>query len=125
MADNGRTSDGQFAEGNPGGPGRPRRATERVYLAALSDACPPDTWREIVAQAVTDAKAGDAKARSWLASYLIGSPPGGTVTLHGLAVEEEAGSDPIKLDAALRNQDDFFKEVSMLVNANPDLAEGE
>lgn len=52
------------------------RATGRTYLAALSEACPPETWREIVERAIEDAKAGDAKARDWLASYLVGRPDG-------------------------------------------------
>jgi len=95
MAKAERTAGGQFAEGNPGGPGRPRRATERAYLAALSDACPPETWREIVERAVADAKGGDAKARTWLASYLVGEPSSAASTLHRLAVEEASGADPL------------------------------
>jgi hypothetical protein len=41
------------------------RATGRTYLAALSEACPPDTWRDVVMRAVEDAKAGDYRARDW------------------------------------------------------------
>jgi hypothetical protein len=33
-------------------------------------------WREIVGRAVADAKAGDPKARGWLAKYLVGETPG-------------------------------------------------
>lgn len=69
-----RTSTGQFAPGNAGGPGRPKRATEIDYLAALSDACPPDVWTRIVRRAVADAEEGDARARDWLAGYLIDRP---------------------------------------------------
>ncbi len=79
------------------------RPTGRAYLAALSEACPPDTWREIVAKAVTDAKAGDAKARDWLASFLVGRPEAGAVTLHALAVEEAAGTDAVARDADLES----------------------
>src|SRR3954447_5053851 len=95
----GRNGSGRFAPGNPGGPGRPPRDTERTYLAALSEACPPETWREIVARAVADAKAGDAAARAWLASYLVGRPTTVAVTLHTLAVEAAAGTDPVDRDA--------------------------
>lgn len=97
----GRDDAGRFAPGNPGGPGRPRRQTERVYLATIAEACPPETWREIVAKTVTDAKAGDAAARNWLASYLVGKPEGAATTLHTLAVEETAGTDPVERDAVL------------------------
>jgi hypothetical protein len=51
--DNGhRDPQGRFTVGNPGGPGRPRRAVEREYLAAMSDAVSLDEWREIVKAAV-------------------------------------------------------------------------
>jgi len=96
-----RTGTGRFAPGNSGGPGRPRRATERAYLAVISEACPQDAWREIVARAVADAKAGDAKARDWLAAYLVGRPEAAAVTLHTLAVEDEAGTDAVAEDASL------------------------
>ena len=69
-----RNGDGQFAPGNPGGPGRPRRLTEGDYLRTLSQACPPETWRAICRRAVQDALAGDGKARDWLSRYLLGNP---------------------------------------------------
>ncbi len=97
-----RDTVGRFANGNPGGPGRPRRDTERTYIAALSEACPPDTWREIVARAVADAKAGDATARAWLGGYLVGRPGADAITLHALAVEDAAGSDPVEKDAQIK-----------------------
>lgn len=86
---NGRTTAGRFAVGNPGGPGRPRRATEREYLAILAKGCGVAAWRAIVARAVADAKAGDATAREWLAAYLVGRPENVAGTLRQLAVSEE------------------------------------
>lgn len=86
-----REPNGKFAEGNKGGPGRPKRVTERAYLDIIISECPPDTWREIVQAAVRDARTGDAKAREWLASFLIGKPDGVAPTLHKLAVDELAG----------------------------------
>jgi hypothetical protein len=77
------------------------RATGRTYLAALSEACPPETWREIVEATVQNAKAGDYRARDWLASYLVGKPDGAAVTLHQVAVEEAAGTDPVEHDATV------------------------
>jgi hypothetical protein len=85
---NGRDTNGRFAEGNPGGPGRPRRAVEADYLAALGDAVPIDRWRKIVERAVTDAEQGDAKAREWLSRYVTGGMPAG---LTSLAAYEAAG----------------------------------
>ncbi len=78
-----------------------RRPTERQYLAALSEACPPDTWREIVGKAVEDAKAGDPKAREWLASYLMGRPEHKAHSLHRLAVEDATGADAVEKAADL------------------------
>lgn len=110
----GRDGAGRFAPGNLGGPGRPRRETERAYLSIISEMCPPETWREIVAKAVDRARHGDEKAREWLASYLVGKPAHEATTLHALAVEEEAGSDPVALDAKVRRGTDLLTEVSAL-----------
>src|SRR4051812_47718817 len=85
-----RSANGQFAVGNPGGPGRPRRSVEREYLATLSGAVTLDDWRAVVAKAVDDAKAGDGKARDWLAKFLLGDKP---LTLTDLAVREHRGLD--------------------------------
>ena len=74
MSKSGRNSNGTFAEGNPGGPGRPSRATERQYMAVVMAACDLDTWQAIVERAVADARNGDGTARAWLASYLLGKP---------------------------------------------------
>jgi len=68
-----RHPDGTFAEGNPGGPGRPRREVEAGYLARLTDAVTLDDWSAVVARAVTDAKKGDGRAREWLSRYLVSS----------------------------------------------------
>jgi len=69
----GRNSSGQFANGNKFGIGRPKRAVELDYIAALSDAVPVETWRGIVKRAVDDAANGDDKARTWLSKYLLGA----------------------------------------------------
>src|SRR5262245_57364772 len=66
---------GRFVEGNPGGPGRPRRPIEREYLRALNEAVSLEEWAEVVRAAVAQAKKGDSKARDWLTQYLIGSNP--------------------------------------------------
>ena len=86
-----RNANGRFTIGNPGGPGRPRRAIEREYLAALGDAVSLHDWLEIVERAVVDAKAGDHQARCWLSKHLLGTSPG---SLEALAADELGGRTP-------------------------------
>jgi len=50
----------------------PRRPIEREYLATLNAAVPLDTWQAICKRAADDALVGDAKARDWLAKWLLG-----------------------------------------------------
>jgi hypothetical protein len=64
-----------FQNGNPGGPGRPKRTVERKYLKALVGVCRLKDWKEIVQRAVDDAKAGDAQARTWLSKHIVGDNP--------------------------------------------------
>ena len=107
----GRTGAGKFAAGNPGGPGRPRRETERDYLRVTIDAVPLDLWRQIVESTVTAAGQGDRHAREFLASYLLGRAEGVASTLHSLAVEELAGSDPIERGAARERESDALNRM--------------
>jgi hypothetical protein len=98
---------GRFLPGNPGGPGRPRRAIEADYLAALSEAVPIESWRAVIAKAVEQARDGDSKARAWLGAYLIGKPTGDA--LLKLAAAELAGYDPVEDEANdLREQKTFL-----------------
>ena len=69
-----RKANGQFAKGDNGGPGRPRKKREERYLEITMSACTFKDWERIVKKAVTDAQRGDATARKWLSDYLIGSP---------------------------------------------------
>lgn len=108
----GRNPNGTFAVGNPGGPGRPRRVVEREYLAALADAVPLETWRKICKAAVDAAKAGDARARDWLARYLLGSEP---LRLLDLAADEagDFGAEAeIDLERRSRRSDRMFQQMS-------------
>ena len=100
-----RNLDGTFALGNPGGPGRPRRAVEREYLAALAEAVSPADWRAIVARAVADAKGGNPKAREWLSKHLLGDDPLALVELREelerfkseMGVGDDGGRDPARI----------------------------
>lgn len=83
----------------------PGRAIGRGYLAILADACPLEAWREICLQTVAQAKTGDAKARDWLACYLMSESP---LTLDELAADELAGftaSDALAAQARARQED--------------------
>ena len=82
----GRDDKGQFSTGNNYGQGRPPRAVERDYLAALSERLTLDDWRSIVDRAVKDARSGDARARDWLSRYALGAEP---LSLTALAIREQ------------------------------------
>jgi len=112
-----RNSDGTFAKGNAGGPGRPPRATESEYLRVLMGACPLDTFREIVERAVADAKAGDAQARAWLATYLVGKPSaaGGAPKPTRVLAEEIAGIDPVQTEADNLASDQLYATLSYVM----------
>ena len=91
----GRDNQGRFSKGNPGGPGRPRRAVEEDYLAALSDQLSIERWENIVSKAFQDAEDGDHRARDWIARYALGPSPKvaemglqGALRLFQLAVDE-------------------------------------
>ena len=58
--------------GNPAG--RKPREAERNFLALLSAAVTRQDWVEIADKAVKQAKGGNAEARKWLSSYLMGLP---------------------------------------------------
>jgi hypothetical protein len=53
------------------GTATPRRPIEPEYLATLNAAVPLDTWQAICERAADDALAGNAKARDWLAKWLL------------------------------------------------------
>lgn len=105
----GRDEQGRFQPGNGYGgksPGRPRRSVEVEYLRALSDEVTIDDWKDIVAAAKEQAKAGDAKAREWLASFVIGKEPPATLRDLALMDIHEATVDDL-LDAKA-NEVEYF-----------------
>lgn len=82
MPANKRDRRGQFALGNPGGPGRPPLVTERQYLETLGAVCTVEDWQKICEKAVTAAMAGDHRAREWLSKYVLGDPQHVASALH-------------------------------------------
>lgn len=83
------TPAGRFAKGNKVGPGR-RPGTQvemRIqYLSRLVETVPLERWQKVCEKAIDQAEEGDARARMFLANYLVGKPvtqveisgPGGT-----------------------------------------------
>lgn len=69
-----RNSDGTFAKGNKGGPGRPKRQVEQDYYAKIGKICDAAEWAAIIAKAVEQAQGGCHRARSWLSKYLVPDP---------------------------------------------------
>lgn len=71
-----RKSNGQFAPGHPGGPGRPRKdkELEAQYYAILQTQVTPDDFRDIADKLVFLAKRGNMQAVKLLFEYLLGSP---------------------------------------------------
>ena len=70
----GRNSNGQFAKGNPGGPGNPYARRVARLRSALLDAVGENGLTDIVQGMVTAAKGGDVAAAKLLLSYLLGKP---------------------------------------------------
>ena len=70
----GRKSNGQFAKGNPGGPGNPYARHVARLRASLIEAVGDDGLKDIVQGMVTAAKGGDVAAAKLLLSYLLGKP---------------------------------------------------
>ena len=81
---------------NPGGPGRPKRATEEAYLQATTSACSPQDWQEICDKAKEQAKEGNDRAREFLRKALLGDR---------YAVPVGSHSQEIKLEIPLLNKD--------------------
>jgi hypothetical protein len=71
------------------------RRTESDYMGALLEAVTLEDWRDVVNQAVQDAKAGDKTARDWLARYLVGAPKGNAPTPMNVLVQQISGTDPL------------------------------
>jgi len=110
---NGRDENGRFSPGNPGGPGRPRRTVEHDYLAVLGDTVSLEDWRKVVARAVADAKSGDARAREWIARYVLGSE---STVLLNLAASELAEYTP---ETRIAERAEQYRLIQSLAGVRP------
>lgn len=75
--------------------GAKHRRTQSDYLRTLLDRVSLETWGEVVDSTVTRAKAGDAQARAFLASYLVGKPATDAPTPLRVMSQAIAGDDPL------------------------------
>ena len=66
-----RDDRGRFLVGCKGGPGRPARTHELAHLRATLATVTPEDWAQVIQKALEQAKEGDARARSFLAKYLL------------------------------------------------------
>ena len=64
-------------------------------MAALLDRVTLDTWNEIIDATVAAAKSGDARARAWLAEYLVGKPQVEARTPLAVIVQRISGADQL------------------------------
>lgn len=71
---NGRTASGQFAKGNPGGPGNPHGRRVADLRAALLDAVTEADIRAVAKVLVARAKAGEVPAIRELLDRMVGRP---------------------------------------------------
>ncbi|HKT32836.1 MAG TPA: hypothetical protein VJS89_10180 [Gammaproteobacteria bacterium] len=71
------------------------RRTQSDYMRTLLDRVTLDTWGDVIDGAVTRAKAGDAQARAFLASYLVGRPATDAPTPLRVMTQVIAGDDPL------------------------------
>lgn len=95
---NGRNGRGQFAKGNPGGPGNPNPRRTAALRKALLSCVTTDDIRAVVAALITKAKAGDLPAIRELLDRTIGRPrPAPAVELSSNP-RESMFTDPATID---------------------------
>ena len=93
-----RGDGGRFVPGTPGGPGRPKRTD---FADLLRKTITDVQAQEIYRQAIKQAERGDAKARTWLFSFLMSPAP------RTLKVEQEEATEGRKtIDAIIENLPD-------------------
>ena len=77
---------------------------EVEYLATLSEAVTPDRWRKIVQRTISDAEAGNHRAREWLGKYLLSDKPD-----VAMAVNMAETADAVAIARELRKDRDYVR----------------
>jgi hypothetical protein len=94
----GRLSNGQFAKGNPGGPGRPRSAVSAA--AAALDQAAVDAHQELMQVVLDQARAGNLKATEMLWARIWPLRRGRPMAFDMLPVAEKSDVLPAKTTVA-------------------------
>ena len=71
------------------------RRTEGDYMSTLLETVTLDDWQDVVSNALSAAKQGDAQARAWLAQYLVGKPAGKAPTPLTVVVQQLNGENQL------------------------------
>ena len=71
------------------------RRTQSDYMGALLDRVTLDTWGDVIDATVAKAKDGDAQARAFLATYLIGKPDVKAPAPLDVTAARIGGDDPL------------------------------
>ena len=71
------------------------RRTEGDYMSTLLETVTLDDWQDVVNNALTAAKNGDAQARAWLAQYLVGKPASKAPSPLTVVVQQLNGENPL------------------------------
>lgn len=101
----GRDARGRFVKGAPAGPGRPARVTEREFIVRFRELVTPERFDAIGLRLLAEASRGNIAALRLVLAYLFGRPTASAPSLSQLAVEEEAGIDPLGLDIRARREE--------------------
>ncbi len=97
--------------------------TQATYLKALSDRVSIEEWKSIIQRAIKDALLGDAKARAWLSSYLIGTPIQRIAA--SLMVTEERFTKAERLSAIELMREGLIGDSTILEAVIPDSGEAD
>lgn len=100
--DNGRTTAGRFAPGNPGGPGNPYARRVAALRRALLEAATPERVAALAAMLMSKAEAGDLAACKLILPYLVGQPVAQIDLAGDLRTETVSGEEAVaRLEAIL------------------------
>ncbi len=69
--------------------------TERDYMSTLLDTVTLEDWHDVVNNALTAAKLGNAQARAWLAQYLVGRPDAKAPSALTVVVQQLLNENPV------------------------------
>ena len=106
-----RDARGRFACGNVGGPGRPSAPKQQEYWTLLRGTVDLREWKKAVEAILAKAQAGDVKAFSALAKFLLPLP----AQLLKISAEPQeeyrvAGLTPDRLDEEMMNR--LFQKIA-------------